>query len=346
MRIINSVLGDATGGRWKVVCEYSRVLQARGHRVLMLLGPRQAVHAGQIPRGVSAAITHSHGHYDFIAAWKARKELLGFQPDIALAHCSRSVALLKRALSGAAPVVAVTHSNKVKRLLQADAYFALTSHIRHNIEQASTPRLTKPCFVVPNWITLDPGHELPPRQMSEPPIIAALGRFDSVKGFDVFIRALAQLKSRGASFRALLGGGGAEERALRSLAVELDLTHDVHFAGWVDDVDAFLSGVDILCVPARSDAFGLTPLQAAAAGVPMVLSRAAGHLEMFTEPGEALFCEIDDPPSTGAQILRLVRDQAQAARQRQGAHARVQQAYSEQAVVERLIQAIETIVNK
>jgi len=99
-------------------------------------------------------------------------------------------------------------------------------------------------------------------------------------------------------------------------------------------------------VPARSDAFGLTPLQAAAAGVPMVLSRAAGHLEMFREPGEALFCEIDDPRSTGEQILRLILDQGQAARQRQGAHARVQQAYSEQAVAELMIQAIETIVNK
>ncbi len=122
MRIVNSVLGDASGGRWQVVCEYSRALSQRGFCVLMLLNEAHLPDLEQVPAGVKIERIRNHGHYDYLAAHTARRKLRTFKPDLAIAHCSRSVALLKRAVKGIAPVVAVTHSNKVKRLLPADAY--------------------------------------------------------------------------------------------------------------------------------------------------------------------------------------------------------------------------------
>ncbi len=342
MRIVNSVLGDATGGRWQVVCDYSRVLEHAGHQVLMLLGQRQR-DLRLVPSGVAVETVRNRGHYDYLAAWRAARRLRLFAPDVALAHCSRSVALLKRALAGAAPLVAVSHSNKVRRLLPADACIALTAHIRRRFERESAGASRKPCFVVPNMIALDPARQLPAALSHRPVRIVALGRFDRVKGFDVFLRALAKLRAQDRELTATLGGTGSEERQLRRLAKQLGLQGVVHFPGWVEDVTAFLSEADLLCVPARSDAFGLTPLQGAAAGVPLVLSRASGHREMFEQEREALFCDTGDPHSTAHQMARLMDNSGLATQLRRAAFERTRRCYSVPAVTAQLLRVLETV---
>ena len=195
-------------------------------------------------------------------------------------------------------------------------------------------------------IAFDAGMPLPVRARDDPPRIAALGRFDTVKGLDVFIRALAKLQQQGREFRATLGGAGVEERRLRQMLTELDLRQRVTMPGWVEDVETFLSGADLLCVPARSDAFGLTPLQGAIAGVPLVLSRATGHLEMFAPEREALFCDIDDPDSTARQMLRILDDSALAERLRSAAFEHVSASYSVPVVTAQILHALETIHEK
>ncbi len=183
----------------------------------------------------------------------------------------------------------------------------------------------------------------PAKHRHDPPRIGALGRFDPVKGFDVFIEALGLLRARGVPFRAVLGGSGDEGRQLQAQAERLGLIEQLEFPGWIDAVDNFLSGIDILCVPARSDAFGLTPLQAAVAGVPMVLSQASGHREIFQDfqDGEqALFSAIDDAVSTADQIQQLIMDATLSERLRQGAHRHVVEHYATGVVTEQLLHAI------
>ncbi len=340
MRIVNSVLGDASGGRWQVVCDYSRLLSAQGHRVLMLLGRRQRLDAARLPPGVEVALIDNHGHYDLLAAWRLRRLLVGFAPQLAVAHCSRSVALLKRALGDRAPVLAVSHSHKIRRLLPADACVALNQAIRARFAMAANG---KPCFVIPNGVQID-ARQAPGRRQSHRPLrIAALGRFDPVKGFDVFIDALALLKESGRQFQAVLGGAGAEQRALHSLAAARGLAAQLTFPGWVEDVDRFYTEADILCIPARSDAFGLTPLQAARAGTPMVLSNAEGHRDMF-EPGrEALYADVGDGRQTADQLARLMDDPRLCEGLRQAAFQKVLDCYSESAIAERLSYAIDNI---
>lgn len=343
MRIVNSVLGDATGGRWQVVCDYSRILSQRGHTVLMLLGETHPPDLDTIPTGVSVDLIRNRGHYDYPAAWSVARRLRDFAPHLAVAHCSRSVALLKRATRGIAPVVAVTHSNKVRRLLPADAYLPLTSHIERIIKRAGKVSRSKPCFVIPNMIALGASALPPVRQCHRPLRIGALGRFDKVKGFDVFIEALSLLRARGLPFEAVLGGSGIERQQLIGQTRRLGLTGRLSFPGWIAQVDRFLAEVDILVVPARADAFGLTPLQAAGAGLPLLLSKASGHREMFVDEAEALFCEVGDPRSTAEQLVRLMGDPELADRLRQAAYQRTVRDYSATAVSDKLVYALETI---
>ena len=337
MYIVNSVLGDASGGRWQVVCDYTRLLLARGHRVQLLLGRRHPPDPSAVPAGAEVASVDSRGHYDLWAGWRLRRRFAASPPDLAIAHCSRSVALLRRSLGGRTPLLAVTHSNKIRRLLPADACVALTPAIARAVAEVDPG---KPCFVVPNMLPVDTT-ALAARSRHRPVRLAALGRFDPVKGFDVFIDALGELQRRGYPFEAILGGDGIERQALKDRARTRGLLGRLSFPGWIVDVDRFLAGVDILCVPARSDAFGLTPLQAARAGVPMVLSTATGHVEMFAAGREALFAEAGDAAQAADQLMRLADTPGLAEGLRQAAFERLRREYSTEVVSDRLIDIIE-----
>lgn len=345
MLIINSVFGDATGGRWQVVCDYSQILQKQGHEVVLLLSDSLPKILQGIPDGIEVLRVRNHGHYDWLAAWRLARRLKDRHPALALAHCSRSVALLKRALGRTTPVVAVTHSMKVRRLLKADAVIALTEALREKIQSDPAGRQT-PVYVIPNKIDLPSGTHPQLRSLRSPPVIGALGRFDPVKGFDVFIGALGKLAEQGLVFTARLAGTGVEEVRLREQIRALGLADRVELSGWIapSAVKAFLLELDLLCVPARSDAFGLTPLQGAAAGVPLVLSTASGHCAMFAEDGEALFFEVGDVAGLADRIRQFLNDSALQKQLPVAAFGRVERCYSEAAVAQGLMGVVSNML--
>jgi glycosyltransferase involved in cell wall biosynthesis len=343
MRIVNSVLGDATGGRWKVVCDYTRVLKQAGHSVHLLLDRRHLPDLDRLPAEVETTFIRNRGHYDYLAAWQVARLLRWLLPDVAIAHCSRSVALLKRALRGRAPLMAVSHSNKVRRLLVADSCIALTEYIRRCMEQRLSDQENKQIFVIPNMIDIDRSTPLLPRRRGEPPCIAAMGRFDTVKGFDVFLDALAILRQRGMAFRALLAGQGPQAPALQNQVAMLGLQNRIRFPGWIEDTASFLAEIDMLCVPARSDAFGLTPLEAASAGVPLVLSKATGHIEMFDDT-QVRFADTGDAEATADRLQELLESEQLWNRLREAAFRHVKKSYSEPLVVEKILHAIDLTI--
>jgi len=72
MRILNIVLGDAVGGRWKVVLDYARVLTERGHSITTVIHKRERrrVENGPTVAG-DLAYLNNYGHFDPIATIKA-----------------------------------------------------------------------------------------------------------------------------------------------------------------------------------------------------------------------------------------------------------------------------------
>jgi len=211
VRVINSVLGDATGGRWRIACEYARLLQAQGHEVVMLLSDALPRALSGIPPGIEVQRIRNHGHYDWLAAWRLRRRLRQRASAIAIAHCSRSAALLKHALGKTAPVIAVTHSMKIRRLLVADAVIALTDELRDSIHAEPAGRRL-PVHVVPNPIATPDACPSQRHPAHQPPRIGALGRFDRVKGFDVLVEALGLLAKQGVGFTARLAGTAWRKR--------------------------------------------------------------------------------------------------------------------------------------
>ena len=117
-----------------------------------------------------------------------------------------------------------------------------------------------------------------------PQTVLFLGRLVPQKGLDLFLRtALRVLESQPAARFVVAGDGPLFGLGLEH-ALELGLGRAVRFGGHLTRPDLFglLGRGHALCLPSLAEPFGLVALEAAQAGVPVVVSERAGCTEAMT----------------------------------------------------------------
>ena len=106
------------------------------------------------------------------------------------------------------------------------------------------------------------------------------------KGLDTALRALALCSDT----RARLWVAGSDAPApWQRLASKLGVAARVNFLGARRDIERVYRAADALLLPTRYDAFGLVCLEAAACGLPVVTSAAAGAAELVGKAGSIIF---------------------------------------------------------
>jgi glycosyltransferase involved in cell wall biosynthesis len=105
------------------------------------------------------------------------------------------------------------------------------------------------------------------------PVVVAWGRHVPQKGFDLLIRAFADVRETMPAARLLLGGSGSETETLRAMAGD-----GVEFVGALDrdGVRDLLVQSRVVAVPSRLEPFGIVALEAMASGRPVVWSTIGG----------------------------------------------------------------------
>jgi glycosyltransferase involved in cell wall biosynthesis len=142
--------------------------------------------------------------------------------------------------------------------------------------------------------------------------VLAVGRLSYFKGFNVLLRAIADVPEAG----LLLIGDGECAADLRRLAKTLNIGSRVNFAGRIDmspDGDAALaaaySSADVFCLPSteRTESFGLVLLEAMRAGIATISSAIPGSgINYVVRDGETgLLVAPGDPFALAAAIRRL-----------------------------------------
>lgn len=121
-------------------------------------------------------------------------------------------------------------------------------------------------------------------------VIVQVSRIERCKGHLVHLRALAKLTHLKTPWVCWIVGGPQrpEEHAylgeLQQLASRLGLSERVRFLGQRDDVAGLLAAADIFCQPNETpDSFGISFIEALAAGCPVVTSTLGGALEIVDD---------------------------------------------------------------
>lgn len=128
-----------------------------------------------------------------------------------------------------------------------------------------------------------------------------LGEMRILKGPDLFLRALADLRARGhPDVRAVMVGDGPDAGAFKKLAHDLGLDDAVRFHAPMPARQAFALA-RIFVMPSRAEALPYVVLEALGAGMPMIATAVGGIPEIFGPDNPALIA-----PEAGA-LARLMQ---------------------------------------
>lgn len=135
------------------------------------------------------------------------------------------------------------------------------------------------------------------------------------KRIDLFLRAFAELNMPNAI--ALVVGAGPEKDALQALVRELGLAERVHFTGFIPDEElpALYGASDVYVHTCKNESFGLSVLEASAAGLPVVAVNEGGPREIIADGETGLL--VDATPDALANALRALANDP-ALRERMG----------------------------
>jgi phosphatidylinositol alpha-1,6-mannosyltransferase len=148
------------------------------------------------------------------------------------------------------------------------------------------------------------------------PLVVGISRLVPRKGFDVTIRAVAELARSRPGLTLALAGAGRDRDRLEGIA--RDLGAPVRFLGRVphDDLPALYACGDVFAMLCRNrwagleqEGFGIVFSEAAASGVPQVAGLSGGAAEAVADGVTGLVVERPDHvPSVAAALAELLDD--------------------------------------
>ena len=205
-------------------------------------------------------------------------------------------------------------------LLRANRLVVCSADLGRRVVQALGEGL--PLQVIYNGIDADSFKALPEAANTAAQHIAGrvlltVGKFVSLKGQDVLIRAFAQLAQNTPDLQlVLVGAHGNALQELRQLCVKEKIQERVHF--FVDvphpQVAGFFQQAHIFCLPSRQEAFGLVLLEAGVYCLPVIASNVGGISELIEDRVNGILVPADDVCALVAR-LRLLLDTPQLCQQ-------------------------------
>lgn len=262
-----------------------------------------------------------------IRAWRYLRRVA---PDIVHQHFgSEYLRALIRA-AGVPRIVAHFHDHGYERehggtvphsTLFADAAIATSQSVKALLRGRIAPEVVYP-GVVP--VADGPASSLDGRA----PVIGALSRLAEVKGYIHLVRAMPAVLARVPQARLEIAGEGPEQAALDGEARRLGISQAVSLLGWRDDVAALFASWRMFAAPSLMEGFGVSILEAAMHGLPIVASRVGGIPELIEDGVSGLLVPPAEPAAVAAALIECLLDVPRAARLGERAALRARTAFA------------------
>jgi glycosyltransferase involved in cell wall biosynthesis len=262
-------------------------------------------------RRLRPAIVHTHtskaGFVGRLAAWLAAVPVVIHQPHghIFYGYWSRP----RTALFVALERMAAQWTDTIVTLTPRE----VEEHLEHGIGRRAQ------YAVVPSGVPTEALRRAAPSQaeararLGLPPdayVVAGVGRFVPIKGFDLLVAAFIDVVSRVPGAHVLLIGDGGERGVLEAQARALGIADRLHITGSVTDVIGLLPAADVLAAPSRNEGMGRVLVEAMALGLPVVGSRVGGIPDVIVDGECGILIPPGDAAALAATLVELGRDRA------------------------------------
>lgn len=136
-------------------------------------------------------------------------------------------------------------------------------------------------------------------------IVLFVGRLAEQKGPGAFLEIASMVHEKNSNTRFVMAGDGEKMKELIESGAYQNFAHKFHMTGHLDQekLQELYSISSVYCMPSVSEPFGLSAVEAADAGLPMVLSKQSGASEVLTA---AYTCDHRETREFSERILELL----------------------------------------
>jgi glycosyltransferase involved in cell wall biosynthesis len=348
MRILHVEGGRHLYGGSYQVLQLLRGLAERGHENLLVC-PRGCDLAKAAAPFASVYGIHMHGDLDAMMAIRLRRIIRASQPDLVHLH-SRIGADIMGGIAARLAGAPVVHTRRVDnpepRWLVAikyrlyDRVIAISEGIQHVLRSEGLPatqlqvvrsavdwqRYAQPCAREAIAARLG----LPADTLW----IAVIAQLIPRKGHSDLLAALPPLIQRYANLRVIFLGKGPLADSLKEQIQRTGMAGRVQLLGFRDDLAELMPCLDLVVHPAMMEGLGVSLLQAASAGVPIVASRVGGIPEAVRDNENGILVPPGDVPALTEAIDALLADPGRRRKLGAGGQALMAREFSIDAMVE------------
>jgi glycosyltransferase involved in cell wall biosynthesis len=332
-------------------------LRARGHQAELVAAEESALGERAAASGVPVHFV-SRGMLRLPAAWKIRELLRSGRFDLVHANEAHAVtaAWLARAHRRVPCVISRRVGYPIGKSRLARARYQAASRIVANsnwvAEQAAASGAPREKLNV-----VHEGAEIPPRftpeqrQVArrrwgisgEAPLLGCVGVLLPDKGQEWLIRTLAEIRKEFPVAKLLLAGDGPCRAQLEALAHELNVTDAVILAGFVKDVESVYAALDVFLLPSFFEALNNSLLAAMAYEIPSIAFHRGALGEIIEHGKNGLLVEAANVPALQGATATILRDPPYAKKLGAAGRRRVEENFSAETMVERMIQVYRTL---
>jgi glycosyltransferase involved in cell wall biosynthesis len=144
--------------------------------------------------------------------------------------------------------------------------------------------------------------------------IGMIAQFIPRKGHRFLIEAAPDIIGRCPDARFLFFGKGSLLEDVRNMCARNRIGDRMVFAGFRTDLERVLPCLDLVVHPARMEGLGVSLLQAAAAGIPVVATRVGGIPEIVQDNINGYLIDVGDKRAIMRRIIELLADPEKAHR--------------------------------
>ena len=196
---------------------------------------------------------------------------------------------------------------------QSDAITAVSHNLRE--ETLSNFAITKDISVIHNFVDTQRFAKHPIDAFkkviapNEEKIVLHASNFRKVKRIADVIHTFNKIQQEIPS-KLVLVGDGPERPAAEELCRSLGIFENTRFVGKQQDMEDIYAIADLFLLPSEYESFGLSALEAMAAGTPVIATNTGGIPEVVTHGTNGFLSEIGDVESMSRQAISLLSNPA------------------------------------
>lgn len=137
-------------------------------------------------------------------------------------------------------------------------------------------------------------------------LIISVGELNKNKNHQVVVKALYRIKNPNIHY--LICGQGPEIFSLREMVIKLNLSKNVHFLGYREDVKEILKISDLFIFPSYREGLSVALMEAMTSRLPVICSNIRGNVDLITEGENGYLVSPNDDVKIANCIEELYKD--------------------------------------